>query len=124
MKRRLLALATSAALVLGMAAALSGAAGSVYPPPATVRSFDLLPPGWHSFVWTGPSATAPGTALDCIDDGYGVAYRWLGSTATFERWVPDRPAISDMGPLNQYDSLLVLSTEGGARCLSMPIDPN
>ncbi|GAG01479.1 unnamed protein product, partial [marine sediment metagenome] len=95
MKRRLLALATSAALVLAMAAALSGAAGSVYPPPATVRSFDLLPRGWHNFVWTGPSATAPGTALDCIAGDYAIVYR-LQSDQTYQRYVPGRTDLSTM----------------------------
>jgi cysteinyl-tRNA synthetase len=88
-----------------------------------VRDLDLSSAGWHSFVWTGPSGTDPQTALACIDGSYDVAYRWLGSTATFERWLPDRPAISDMGPLNKYDSLLVLITDSGTHCVDMPIDP-
>jgi len=123
MKRRLLAVATTAALVLGMSAALPYALGSVYPPPETVRSFDLGPPGWHSFVWTGASETAPEMALACIDGSYGVVYRWVGSTGAFERWVPERPAISNMGDLNKYDSLLVLITDSGAQCVGMLIDP-
>ena len=75
--------------------------------------------GWQAHLGADPQ-----TALACIaDGGYGVAYRWLGATATFERWVPHRPGISDMGDLNKYDSLLVLSTHSGARCLGMPVDP-
>jgi hypothetical protein len=47
----------------------------------------------------------------------------VGSTKTFERWVPDRADISNMGSLNKYDSLLVLITDGGVQCVGMPIDP-
>jgi cysteinyl-tRNA synthetase len=118
MKRRLLALATTAALVLGVAAALPGAAGPVYPPPATSRSFDLLPPGWHNFVWTGSSATAPDTALACIAADYAIAYR-LQPDQTYQRYVPGRPDISTMAGVDKYDSLLVLITADGARCQGM-----
>jgi cysteinyl-tRNA synthetase len=120
MKRRLLAVATSAALILGMAAALPDAAGSVYPPPDTIRSFVLMPPGWHNFVWTGPSATDPGTALDCMGDDYAIAYR-LQPDQTYQRYVPGRTDLSNMGAVDRYDSLLVLITGDMARCGGMPV---
>lgn len=97
--------------------------GPTLPPRPPARGLDLSPTGWHSFVWTGPSGTDPETALACIDGFYGVAYRWVGSTKTFERWAPDRPDISNMGDLDKYDSLLVLVTDSGAQCERMPIDP-
>jgi cysteinyl-tRNA synthetase len=97
--------------------------GPALPPRPPIRDLDLSPAGWHSLVWTGPSGTDPETALACIDGRYGAAYRWVGSTKTFERWVPDRADISNMGDLNKYDSLLVLITDGGAQCVGMPIDP-
>ena len=93
------------------------------PPRPPVRDFDLSPAGWHSFVWTGLSGAAPETALACIDGSYGIAYRWVSASGTFERWVPGRPAISNMGNMNKYDSLLVLITDSGAQCLDMPVDP-
>ena len=120
MKRRPLALATTAALVLGMAAALPDATEPFYAPPATVRSFDLVPPGWHNFVWTGPSGTDPGTALECIADDYAIAYR-LQSDQTYQRYVPGRTDLSTMATVEKYDSLLVLITADGARCEGMPV---
>jgi cysteinyl-tRNA synthetase len=119
MKRRLLTVAIGAALVLGVAGALRDALGSVYPPPDTVRSFVLMPPGWHNFVWTGPSGTEPGTALDCMGDDYAIAYR-LGSNQRYERYVPGRTDLSNMGAVDRYDSLLVLITGDRARCGGMP----
>jgi hypothetical protein len=47
----------------------------------------------------------------------------VGGSETFERWVPDSPAISNMGNLNKYDSLLVLITESDAQCVGMTIEP-
>jgi cysteinyl-tRNA synthetase len=120
MRGRLLAVAMSTVLVLGIAAALADAPESIYPPSETVRGFDLVPAGWHSFVWTGPSATDPGTVLDCIADDYAIAYR-LESEQTYERYVPGRIDLSNMGALEKYDSLLVLITTDGARCEGMPV---
>jgi hypothetical protein len=118
----LAAAATGPALVLGMSAALLDALGSVYPPPDTIRSFVLMPPGWHSFVWTGPSGTEPGTALGCMGDDFAITYR-LQSNQRYERYVPGRTDLSNMGTLNKCDSLLVLITDSGAQCVGMPIDP-
>ena len=117
MKRRPLALATTAALVLGMAAALPDATEPFYAPPATVRSFDLVPPGWHNFVWTGPSGTDPGTALACIAGKYSIAYAWEGPAAGFKRYVEGCaiPGICNMSPLNEYSAMLV-SVSAAATC--------
>jgi cysteinyl-tRNA synthetase len=120
MKSRLLTVAIGAALVLGMTGALPNAQGSVYPPPETIRSFVLMPPGWHNFVWTGPSGTEPGTALDCMGDDFAIAYR-LQSNQRYERYVPGRTDLSNMGAVDRYDSLLVLITADGARCGGMPV---
>ena len=102
------------------AAALPDASASVYPPPATARSFELLSPGWHSFVWTGPSATDPGTALACIADDYAIAYR-LASNQTYQQYVPGRTDLSSMGAVDKYESLWVLITDDDARCEGMPV---
>jgi cysteinyl-tRNA synthetase len=120
MKGRRIATAISAALVLALAATLPDALGSGYPPPETTRSFDLGPPGWHNFVWTGPSGTDPGTALACIADDYAIAYR-LGPSQAYERYVPGQSNLSDMGAVDKYESLLVLTTADGARCEEMPL---
>jgi hypothetical protein len=122
MKGCLLTVATGAALILSMAGALLDALGSVYPPPDTIRSFVLVPPGWHSFVWTGASGTAPETALACMSDDFAIAHR-LQSNQTYERYVPGRTNLSSMGAVAKYDSLLVLITDSSAQCVGMPIDP-
>jgi hypothetical protein len=93
------------------------------PPSPPTRHLDLSPAGWHSLVWTGPSGIDPATALACIDGSYRVAYRWLDSTHAFERWVPDRPDVSNMGTLNKYDLLLVLTTDSDVQCVGMPVEP-
>jgi len=53
---------------------------------------------------------------------HAIAYR-LDSNGTYQRYVPGRTGLSSMGNLNKYDSLLVLITESGARCVGMPIEP-
>jgi hypothetical protein len=62
-------------------------------------------PGWHSEMWTG-SSTPPEQAFACAQGKYAAAYRLV--SGGWERYFPDRPDISNMGPLEQYDAFLIL----------------
>ena len=75
--------------------------------------------GWQNDGWTGPGGTAPGDAFACANGSHAAAYRF--TDAGLERYFPDRPDISDMGPLAQYDAFLILAT--AAVDCTMPIAP-
>ena len=62
-------------------------------------------PGWHSEMWTG-SSTPPEQAFACAQSKYAAAYRLV--SGGWERYFPDRPDISNMGPLEQYGAFLIL----------------
>jgi hypothetical protein len=64
--------------------------------------------GWQNEGWTGADGTAPQGAFACADGSYAAAYRLVGGG--WERYFPDRPEISNMGPLNKYDAFLILVT--------------
>ena len=83
---------------------------------AGTRTLNLSPAGWHNFVWTGASATAPATALTCISGKFQIAYEWVPSADTFHRFVPGVAELSNMLPLTQYDPLLVLITADNVTC--------
>ena len=92
--------------------------------PSATRTIDLSPLGWHDFVWTGPDNTEPATSLACISGKYGIAYRFIAATQSYQRHIEGcaTPGICNMGPLSKYDSLLVLITAAGATC-QMPVGP-
>ena len=75
--------------------------------------------GWQNEGWSGADGTAPQQAFACADGSYAAAYRF--TDAGLERYFPDRPDISNMGPLNKYDAFLILVT-GPVSC-TMPITP-
>ena len=77
---------------------------------AATRTLNLSPAGWHSFVWTGASATDPATALACLGTNYTIAYEWVGSTQQWLRYVPGQPTLSSITVANKYDALLVYIT--------------
>jgi hypothetical protein len=89
------------------------------------RTIDLSPQGWHDLTWSGANGTDPGTALACIAGKYSIAYAWEGPMAGFKRYVEGCavPGICNMGPLDKYDSLLVLISGAGATC-QMPVAPS
>jgi parallel beta-helix repeat protein len=91
-------------------------------PVTGARDFDLQL-GWNNFVWTGADTTAPDTALSCIAGDYAIAYRFVATDQTFQRYVPGNPVLSNMTDLEQYDSLNVLVTASGVQCLGMPVEP-
>jgi hypothetical protein len=76
-------------------------------PPGTERTLDWGV-GWQNDGWTGADGTAPQDAFACADGSYAAAYRLVGGG--WERYFPDRPELSNMGPLNEYDAFLILVT--------------
>jgi hypothetical protein len=87
-------------------------------PPGTERTLDWGV-GWQNEGWTGADGTAPQDAFACAAGSYAAAYRLIGGG--WERYFPDRPDISNMGPLNKYDAFLILVT-APVSC-TMPIAP-
>jgi len=76
------------------------------PTPGTTRTL-VLGPGWHNETWSG--ASTPEEAFACAAGKYAAAYRF--TNVGLERYFPDRPDISNMGPLGQYDAFLILITQ-------------
>ncbi|UCH86935.1 MAG: hypothetical protein JSU97_00530, partial [Dehalococcoidia bacterium] len=76
--------------------------------PGSERTLDWSA-GWQNEGWTGADDTEPEDAFACADDSYGAAYRLVGGG--WERYFPDKPGISDMSSLEQYDAFLILVTE-------------
>jgi hypothetical protein len=76
------------------------------PTPGTTRTL-VLGPGWHNETWSG--ASTPAEAFACAAGKYAAAYRF--TDVGLERYFPDRPDISNMGPLAQYDAFLILVTQ-------------
>ncbi len=64
--------------------------------------------GWNNDGWTGPDGTSPRDAFACAGGNYAAVYRLV--SGGWERYFPDRPDISNMGPLNKYDAFLILVT--------------
>jgi hypothetical protein len=75
--------------------------------PGTQRTLDWGV-GWQNDGWTGSDGTSPQDAFACAAGSYAAAYRLVGGG--WERYFPDRPDISNMGPLNKYDAFLILVT--------------
>ncbi len=90
--------------------------------PSATRTVDLNPAGWHSFVWSGPSATDPTTALSCISGKFAIAYEIDPASGGFLRFVPGNSALSNITVVNKYDSLLVSINADGVTC-EMPVAP-
>jgi len=75
------------------------------PTPGATRTL-MWGPGWHNASWSG--ASTPEEAFACAAGNYAAAYRLVGGG--WERHFPDRPELSNMGPLNEYDAFLILVT--------------
>jgi hypothetical protein len=75
------------------------------PPAGPTRTLQWAP-GWHNATWSG--ASTPAEAFACAAGKYAAAYRF--TNVGLERYFPDRPDISNMGPLFQYDAFLILVT--------------
>jgi hypothetical protein len=75
--------------------------------------------GWQNVGWSGADGTAPQQAFACANGSYAAAYRLVNGV--WQRYFPDRPDISNMGPLDKYDAFLILVT-APVNC-TMPITP-
>jgi parallel beta-helix repeat protein len=84
------------------------------PTPGATRSVHW-DPGWHNATWSG--ASTPEEAFACAAGNYTAAYRLVAGG--WERYFPDRPDLSNMGSLEQYDAFLILVT-GDVTC-EMPV---
>jgi hypothetical protein len=92
--------------------------GSVTPTPTRTVTPTPTPPvgptrtvvwgsGWHNETWSG--ASTPEEAFACAAGSYAAAYRLVNGA--WERYFPDRPDLSNMRPLGQYDAFLILITQ-------------
>jgi len=86
------------------------------PTPGTTRTL-VWGPGWHNETWSG--ASTPEEVFACATGKYAAAYRYVDGV--WERYFPNQPDISNMGPLSQYDAFLILVT-APVSCV-MPIAP-
>jgi hypothetical protein len=75
--------------------------------PGTERTLDWGV-GWQNDGWSGADGTTPQDAFACAEGSYVAAYRLV--SGGWERYFPDRPDISNMGPLDKYDAFLILTT--------------
>jgi len=91
---------------------------TVADPPGTERILDWAV-GWQNDGWSGADGTPPEDAFACADGSYAAAYRLV--SGGWERYFPDRPDISNMGSLHEYDAFLILVT-APVNC-TMPIVP-
>jgi len=77
-------------------------------PPTSVP----LASGWNNVCYTGQTKS-PEDATAGVAGGFVIMYR-LGSDQGWSHYVPDRPEVSDIVQLSQYDTVLMLvSQEGG-----------
>jgi len=81
--------------------------GATPTPPAGPTRTLVWSPGWHNATWSG--ASTPAEAFACAAGKYAAAYRYVDGG--LERYFPDRPDISNMGPLSPYDAFLILITQ-------------
>jgi hypothetical protein len=65
--------------------------------------------GWQNDGWSGADGSEPEDAFECVEGSYAAAYRLV--SGGWERYFPDRPDVSNMGPLDEYDAFLILVTE-------------
>jgi hypothetical protein len=75
------------------------------PQPGAVRPL-YWDPGWHNETWSG--ASPPEDVFACAAGKYAAAYRLVDGG--WERYFPSWPNISDMTPLEQYDTFFILVT--------------
>jgi crotonobetainyl-CoA:carnitine CoA-transferase CaiB-like acyl-CoA transferase len=73
--------------------------------------------GWHNEGWTGADGTGPQDAFACAEGKYAAAYRF--ADGGWERYFPDRPDISNMGPLHRYDAFFILVTSPASCTMSI-----
>ncbi|UCH87595.1 MAG: right-handed parallel beta-helix repeat-containing protein [Dehalococcoidia bacterium] len=90
---------------------------TVTPTPGATRTLQWGS-GWHNVTWSG--ASTPEEAFACAAGNYAAAYRLV--SGGWERYFPDRPDLSNMADLEQYDAFLILVT-GDVTCEMEVADP-
>ena len=68
-----------------------------------------LKEGWNTACYSGPTKEAP-EATSGITGKFAVLYV-LASNQTWQRFVPGRPEVSDLGQIQQFSAVLLLVTE-------------
>jgi hypothetical protein len=90
----------------------STAANWIYEQSSDQQASVGLIQGWNSVCYTGQAKVVQ-EATESIAGKFGILYRFL-NTQVWARYVPERPDLSDISQLQQYDSVLVLVAEAGA----------
>jgi uncharacterized repeat protein (TIGR01451 family) len=90
-------------LILMAAPAMWSQEPALTPP----TSIDLLP-GWNSVCYPGESADVPTAMKGAVAD-IGIVYA-LEADRTWERFVPERPELSNLDRLDHFDCVLVQVT--------------
>jgi hypothetical protein len=80
--------------------------------PSTPPTGVDLHQGWNSTCYAGDSKSAS-DATATIASQLGILYA-LGSDQTWSRYVPERPEVSSIARLEQYDAVLMLVTGPGS----------
>ena len=81
-------------------------------PSGTPSASVPLASGWNNVCYTGQTKSAE-DATAGVAGGFVIMYRFDGGQG-WSRYVPDRPEVSTIEQLNQYDTVLMLvSQEGG-----------
>ncbi len=75
------------------------------PPPSVP-----LANGWNNVCYTGQTKSAE-DATAGVAGGFVIMYRFDGGQG-WSRYVPDRPEVSTIAQLNQYDTVLMLVSQG------------
>ena len=74
------------------------------PPPGTI---DLVP-GWNSVCYPGESEDVASAMKSAVGD-VGVVYA-LEANRTWERFIPNRPELSNLDRLDRFDCVLIQVT--------------
>jgi len=81
-------------------------------PSGTPSASVPLASGWNNVCYTGQTKSAE-DATAGVAGGFAIMYRLSGDQG-WSRYVPDRPELSNIAQLSQYDTVLMLvSQEGG-----------
>jgi hypothetical protein len=80
-------------------------------PSGTAPASVPLASGWNNVCYTGPTKSA-GDASAGVAGGFVIMYRLDGGQG-WSRYAPGRPEVSNLGQLNQYDTVLMLVSQGG-----------
>ncbi len=90
---------------------LSGSVSWLQQASAPEPASATLAPGWNTVCYVGET-TEVATATQSIEGQFDVVYA-LGSDQVWQRFVPDRPEISNLTQFPRFASVLILITQDG-----------